>query len=477
MGPSPSKERNSFTCWLIKGEPGETVSDTLTRGGHCGFNKHLEHPAMPVSIHGSVHGSASYSTSRIRRSSSQNSVCGIGLKTLPSSNHSIFGDCGLKDFSSSCELSLIGNEKFTMQNLNSRLASYLQKVLSLQDANANLEQKIKEFYESRTFSRRDLSKHYIIIEDLQKQILFRTKENQVTYLKLDNANLTVADFKNKFEAERNIYLTVEADLTRLRMVLGETKMVTKDLQIQLSGLKEELVFLKKSHEEEMHMARTQQSSSVNVEVDAAPAVNLDNELQEMREKYEALILKNRQQIEQWFQTKVKNLNIEVLKSHTEITSSQTTISDLKKTYQTLEIEIKGIHAQITILQKDLVQVGTRYGEQLSQLQLYIDQLQTELQQIKANIQQQTMEYELLLDIKMRLELEIAEYRRLLEGEKKEYTGSKTKTEVHVQTRQEIQKAEEEHHSHQRRVKIIKEELVDGVVVATSVEEQMQDLAH
>lgn len=73
--------------------------------------------------------------------------------------------------------------------------------------------------------------------------------------------------------------------------------------------------------------------------------------------------------------------------------------------------------QITILQKDLVQVGTRYGEQLSQLQLYIDQLQTELQQIKANIQQQTMEYELLLDIKMRLELEIAEYRRLLEGEK------------------------------------------------------------
>lgn len=55
------------------------------------------------------------------------------------------------------------------------------------------------------------------------------------------------------------------------------------------------------------MARTQQSSSVNVEVDAAPAVNLNKELQEMREKYEALILKNRQQIEQWFQTKVNRL--------------------------------------------------------------------------------------------------------------------------------------------------------------------------
>lgn len=69
-----------------------------------------------------------------------------------------------------------------------------------------------------------------------------------------------------------------------------------------------------------------------------------------------------------------------------------------------------------MLQNDLVQVGARYSEQLSQLQLYIDRIQTELQQITANIQQQAMEYQLLLDIKMRLELEIAEYRRLLEGE-------------------------------------------------------------
>lgn len=69
-----------------------------------------------------------------------------------------------------------------------------------------------------------------------------------------------------------------------------------------------------------------------------------------------------------------------------------------------------------MLQNDLVQVGARYSEQLSQLQSHIDRIQTELQQITANIQQQAMEYQLLLDIKMRLELEIAEYRRLLEGE-------------------------------------------------------------
>lgn len=52
------------------------------------------------------------------------------------------------------------------------------------------------------------------------------------------------------------------------------------------------------------MVRTQQSGSVNVQVDCAPAVNLDKDLEEMRAQYEALILKNRKQIEEWFQKKV-----------------------------------------------------------------------------------------------------------------------------------------------------------------------------
>lgn len=46
-----------------------------------------------------------------------------------------------------------------------------------------------------------------------------------------------------------MHLSVEADLSRLRTVARENEMATKNLQIQLTGLKEELIFLKKSHEE------------------------------------------------------------------------------------------------------------------------------------------------------------------------------------------------------------------------------------
>lgn len=72
------------------------------------------------------------------------------------------------------------------------------------------------------------------------------------------------------------------------------------------------------------------------------------------------------------------------------------------------------------MEQSLADVSIRYAAQLRQLQLCIDHLQDELQKLNDNIQQQASEYQLLLDIKMRLEMEIAEYRRLLNGEAHTY---------------------------------------------------------
>lgn len=72
------------------------------------------------------------------------------------------GDCLL----SSCD------EKVTMQNLNDRLASYLDKVKCLEKENAELECRIREWYATQGLScePRDYSCYYKEIEDLQNQV-------------------------------------------------------------------------------------------------------------------------------------------------------------------------------------------------------------------------------------------------------------------------------------------------------------------
>lgn len=64
----------------------------------------------------------------------------------------------------------------------------------------------------------------------------------------------------------------------------------------------------------------------------------------------------------------------------------------------------------------MAEVEARYSRQLAQIQDTIGSLEAQLRQLRAELEAQSSQHSLLLDVKTRLELEIATYRRLLEGE-------------------------------------------------------------
>ncbi|XP_028375168.1 keratin, type I cytoskeletal 14 [Phyllostomus discolor] len=312
---------------------------------------------------------------------------------------------------------LVGSEKVTMQNLNDRLASYLDKVRALEEANADLEVKIRDWYQrQRPAETKDYSPYFKTIEDLRNKILTATVDNANVVLQIDNARLAADDFRTKYETELNLRMSVEADINGLRRVLDELTLARADLEMQIESLKEELAYLRKNHEEEMNSMRGQVGGDVNVEMDAAPGVDLSRILNEMRDQYEKIAEKNRKDAEEWFFSKTEELNREVATNTEALQSGKSEISELRRTVQNLEIELQSQLSMKASLESSLEETKGRYCMQLAQIQEMIGSVEEQLAQLRCDMEQQNQEYKILLDVKTRLEQEIATYRRLLEGE-------------------------------------------------------------
>ncbi|XP_059938575.1 keratin, type I cytoskeletal 14-like isoform X3 [Mesoplodon densirostris] len=312
---------------------------------------------------------------------------------------------------------LVASEKVTMQNLNDRLATYLDKVRALEEANTDLEVKIRDWYQKqRPTEIRDYGVYFRTIEELRNKILVATVDNANVVLQIDNARLAADDFRTKYETELNLRLSVEADINGLRRVLDELTLARADLEMQIESLKEELAYLRKNHEEEMAALRGQVGGDINVEMDAAPGVDLSRILSEMREQYEKMAEKNRKDAEDWFFSKTEELNREVASNSELIQSSKSEISELRRTMQNLEIELQSHLSMKSSLENSLEETKSRYCLQLSQIQGLICNVEEQLAQLRCEMEQQSQEYKILLDVKTRLEQEIATYRRLLEGE-------------------------------------------------------------
>nr|XP_021524827.1 keratin-like protein KRT222 [Aotus nancymaae] len=86
------------------------------------------------------------------------------------------------------------------------------------------------------------------------------------------------------------------------------------------------------------------------------------------------------------------------------------------THSLMKISIK----QERGLENSLQASEQHYQMQLQDLEAVIEGLEKELQEVRRGIEKQLQEHEMLLNTKMRLEQEIATYRRLLEKEEIRY---------------------------------------------------------
>ncbi|XP_052415853.1 keratin, type I cytoskeletal 18-like [Carassius gibelio] len=387
------------------------------QASHISFTR-----SVPVHRAASTYGGAGGYGTRISSSSSMSLRSaprsgGISSSTAFKVNSAGMGAGAAGSFGSAASTGFtLGNEKGQMQNLNDRLATYLETVRRLEQENSKLEVQIKEALEKGGPEMCDYSKYSAILDDLRRKVFDATLDNARLVLQIDNARLAADDFRVKFENEMAIRQSVEGDIAGLKKVIDDTNIGRLNVESEIESLKEELVFLKTNHENEVGELRNQiGQSGVQVDVDAPKGQDMSQVMEDMRANYEKLALKNAEELKMWHESQISDVQVQVAQNTEALQGAQMEMNDLRRQIQTLQIELASQQSLKASLEDTLRNTELRSNTEMEKYNTIILQFEAELSQLRSNITEQGQEYEALLNMKMKLEAEINTYKKLLDG--------------------------------------------------------------
>uniref|UniRef100_UPI0035902A83 keratin, type I cytoskeletal 18-like n=1 Tax=Myxine glutinosa TaxID=7769 RepID=UPI0035902A83 len=312
---------------------------------------------------------------------------------------------------------LLTNEKQTMQDLNDRLSSYLDKVRYLEATNLELECKIKEFRANKCIAEREWDPCMSGIESLMYQIEEASVENSQLVLAIDNARLTAEDFRKKWEIEVSLREELETDIQDLRNLANEYCECQNTVACEVNVIQDEICYLKHSHREEIEGLRYEYANStLNVDIDHSPNVDLSSIINDIRTQYETMISSTHYEVECLMNNKLEASQASAHQSACELEAMKNEANNLRCEFQSLEVEAESLHTANCTLEENLRETEERLNLELSNLAEIISSLEAEYTDVRANIERQIREYESLLNVKMQLEMEIATYQQLIAGE-------------------------------------------------------------
>uniref|UniRef100_A0A2K6MUZ1 IF rod domain-containing protein n=1 Tax=Rhinopithecus bieti TaxID=61621 RepID=A0A2K6MUZ1_RHIBE len=382
-----------------------TTCSTFTNYRSQGSVQVPSYGTPPVSSAGSIYAGMGGSGSRIfvsRSTSFRGSMGSGGLATGMAGGLTGMGG--------------IQNEKETMQSLKDCLASYLDRMRGLETENRKLESKIWEHLEKKGPQVRDWSHYFKTMEDLRAQIFANTVDT------MDNARLAADDFRVKYETELAMHQSLESDIRGLRKVIDDTNVTRLQLETEIEALKEELLFMKKNNEEEVKGLQAQiASSGLTVGVDAPKSQDLAKIMPDIWAQYDVLAWKNREELDKYWSQQIE----ESTTQSTKVGAAEMMLTELRRTVQSLEINLDSMRNLQASLENSLREVEARYALQKEQLNGILLHLESE--------PAQTREYVALLNIKVKLEAEITTYCRLLEDGKNFNLGDALDSSNSIQT--------------------------------------------
>ncbi|MBN3310816.1 SYNEM protein, partial [Amia calva] len=307
-------------------------------------------------------------------------------------------------------------EKLQLQELNKRLSQYLSRVKQLEQENAFLITEIRTIRQQRTVEGEH--QHMAELRELRKTV------GQLA-LEKSRAEMEREKLWREFQLvqalcceESGVCKDIHGDMQGCERDLNQALKKNAALEERLFQLQDEYKSLEDIHRRDMvHLREQVHCSALPVftqKYQGPPALTMEEV-----EEY-ALTLS-----ESWMETfDVYRKRVEDLEES--IRLDERTLEDLRREKMQCASEFEKLRAeadrqgQLQIqLEDELIHLQDNFVVQLDQYQVTIEQLEEERKALAAVIAEKLKDHQELMQVKMGLSLEVAAYRALLEGERRD----------------------------------------------------------
>ncbi|XP_039769333.1 keratin, type II cytoskeletal 75-like [Ornithorhynchus anatinus] len=240
-----------------------------------------------------------------------------------------------------------------------------------------------------------------------------------------------------YEAELLKRGTAENDFVALKKKADLAYVNKAELEAQATTLKDEINFVQELYKEELAQVQKRiGDTAVILSMDNSRCLDPDGIIADVKAQYEAIVRQSREEAESWYKMRYNYLKKDLTLQGDSIQETEAQISELTCVIQRLQQEIEVVKKLVCggmliyILGSGSgmpgegctnLQVATAEVEQCGELALKdarakLTDLEAALGAAKRDLAQLLRDYQEMMNVKMGLDIEVATYQTLLEGE-------------------------------------------------------------
>jgi len=308
-------------------------------------------------------------------------------------------------------------EKDDMVGLNDKFVRLIDKMKQQEDENQKLDMKLKILKEQEDYEGKVDGIVNHLENELEQQIENLLRDQEKLKEELHRNQEEVDDSRLKYEEELRKKSDRENEFIVTKKDVDEGQLDAVEQALELEDLVGKLDFRRAGYDEEIKELQSHiQNETVLLRENSKRSLDMDGIIESVKNQYAAMAARTREEAELWNQKKMDIMVTKAGKREQEVRDVKREISDMVRLIQKLNGDLEALTRKEESLNKDIDEMRAEGEENLERARDNIGQLEEALRRAKQDLAGQVREYQELMNHKLGLDIEIATYRKLLEGE-------------------------------------------------------------